>query len=97
MRFGWLVACLALTGCGHGDMLPIRYLCDNGRIAEATFGHQTARVHVIGETFSLQRVPSASGARYSSSRVALHTKDDEMLLSVDGRQLGPCQEVKTKP
>ena len=90
----WLIAGLTLAGCGHGDMLPQRYLCENGRVADATFGQQTARVSVRGEAFDLQRVPSASGARYTSSRATLHAKDDEMLLSIDGRELGPCQEVK---
>ena len=78
-------------------MLPKKYLCENGRMAEATFGHQTARVSVLGEAFDLQRMPSASGARYTSNRATLHAKDDEMLLNIDGRQLGPCQEVKPKP
>ena len=67
-----------------------------GRVAEATFGQQTARVHVLGETFSLQRALSASGARFVGSRAEVLTKGDEMLLTVDGRQLGPCHEVKPK-
>jgi hypothetical protein len=91
-----MLASLALAGCGHGDMLPKRYLCDAGRTAEASFGRQTARVHVLGETFDLQRTFSASGARYIGNRAEVHAKADEMLLTVDGRQLGPCQEVKPK-
>jgi membrane-bound inhibitor of C-type lysozyme len=41
-------------------------------------------------------VPSASGERYANSRVTLHAKADEALLSLDGRELGPCQQVEQK-
>jgi hypothetical protein len=27
----------------------------------------------------------------------LHSKSDEALISIDGRELGPCQEVKPQP
>ena len=59
-----------------------------------SFSGDTARVRLASDSFELQR---ASGTRYTGSRASLHTKDDEALLTVDGRQLGPCQEVKPKP
>jgi membrane-bound inhibitor of C-type lysozyme len=91
-----LFACLTMQGCGIGDVMPKRYLCEGGRLADISFATQTARVDLQSETFDLQRVPSASGERYASARVTLHAKDDEALISVDGRELGPCQQVERK-
>jgi membrane-bound inhibitor of C-type lysozyme len=76
--------------------MATRYLCEGGRLADVRFGAQTARVELGDETFDLQRVPSASGERYANSRVTLHAKADEALLSLDGRELGPCQQVEQK-
>jgi len=98
-----LAACLALAGCagapGSGKELAVRestYLCEGGRLAVVSFSGDNARVRLANDTFELQQAQSASGARYSSERAILHTKDDEALLTIDGRQLGPCQEVKPK-
>jgi membrane-bound inhibitor of C-type lysozyme len=93
-----LAACLALAGCAGapGSAREVTYLCDGGRMAVMTFSGDSARVRLASDTFELQRAQAASGTRYSGARGTLHTKDDEALLTVDGRQLGPCQEVKPK-
>jgi len=93
-----IAACLALAGCAAatGSAQERTYLCEGGRLAAISFSGDAARVRLANEDFDLRHVPSASGARYSSPRATLHTKDDEALLTVDGRELGPCQEVKTK-
>ena len=93
-----VVLCLALAGCAGapGAALEVSYLCDGGRLAVVSFSGDTARVRLASDSFDLLRAPAASGARYNSSRATLHTKDDEALLTVDGRQLGPCQELKPK-
>jgi len=92
-----IALCLCLAACvGTADPLPRTYLCDGGRLAEVTYHPQTAFVRIASESFELNRVPSASGARYSGPRAVLHAKEDEALLTLDGRQLGPCQEVKPK-
>jgi membrane-bound inhibitor of C-type lysozyme len=94
----WLLACcFTLAGCaGLRDPLPRTYLCDGGRMAEVTYSGDTARVRITNDNFELTRVAAASGARYRGARGVLHTKDDEALLAVDGRELGPCQQVKPK-
>ena len=94
----YALLCLALAGCAGapGAAREVSYLCDGGRLAVVSFSGDTARVRLASDSFDLQRAHSASGARYNSSRATLHTKDDEALLTVDGRQLGPCQEVKPK-
>jgi len=93
-----IAACLALAGCAAapGSTQERTYLCEGGRMAAISFSGEAARVRLANEDFELRHVPSASGARYSGARGALHTKDDEALLTIDGRELGPCQEVKTK-
>jgi membrane-bound inhibitor of C-type lysozyme len=93
-----IAACLALAGCAAttGNAQERTYLCEGGRLAVISFSGEAARVRLANEDFELRHVPSASGARYSGARGALHTKDDEALLTLDGRELGPCQEVKPK-
>ena len=61
-----------------------------------TFSGETARIRLANDQFELRQERSGSGARYAGPRGTLHTQDDEALLAVDGRQLGPCQEVKPK-
>ena len=97
-----LAACLALAGCAGAPGAPggakeHAYLCGGGRMAYVSYSGDSATVRLANDSFALQRERSASGARYGNARAALHTRDDEALLTVDGRQLGPCQEVKTKP
>jgi membrane-bound inhibitor of C-type lysozyme len=93
-----IVACLLLAGCAAapGGAREVTYLCDGGRLATVTFTAETARVRLANDQFELRHERAASGARYNGARGTLHTKDDEALLTVDGRQLGPCQEVKPK-
>jgi membrane-bound inhibitor of C-type lysozyme len=94
-----IAACLALAGCAaaSGSAQERTYLCDGGRLATISISGDAARVRVANEDLELRHVASASGARYSSPRAILHTKDDEALLAIDGRELGPCQEVKRGP
>lgn len=97
----YLAACLALAlaGCAgaSGGAREQTYLCDGGRLVVVSYSGDSAQVRLASDSLELQRSPSASGTRYSGARGMLHTKDDEALLTVDGRQLGPCQEVKPKP
>jgi membrane-bound inhibitor of C-type lysozyme len=90
--------CLIVAGCASapGSTQERTYLCDGGRLAVVAFSGETARVRLASDDFELRRVSSGSGARYSNERAILLTKDDEALLTVDGRELGPCQEVKPK-
>lgn len=93
----FLLAALALVGCsGFGGGKDVTYLCEGGRLATVSLSEDAARVRLGDEEFPLRRVPAASGARYAGERVVLHTKADEALLSVDGRELGPCQQVEPK-
>jgi membrane-bound inhibitor of C-type lysozyme len=95
----YLVAfCLLAAGCASppGATQERTYLCDGGRLAVVAFSGETARVRLANDAFELRRMPSGSGERYSGERAFLRTKEDEALLTVDGRELGPCQEVKTK-
>ena len=93
-----IAACLLLAGCAAapGGAREVTYLCDGGRLAAVTFSGETARVRLANDEIELRHERAASGARYSGARGTLHTRDDEALLAVDGRQLGPCQEVKPK-
>jgi membrane-bound inhibitor of C-type lysozyme len=93
-----IAACLLMAGCAGAPAgaKEVTYLCDGGRLAAVTFAGETARVRLANDEFELRHERAASGARYSGPRGSLHTKDDEALLAVDGRQLGPCQEVKPK-
>jgi membrane-bound inhibitor of C-type lysozyme len=94
-----LPACvaLALAGCAAAPADPLlerTYLCDGGRLAVVTFDEDIARVRLANQDFELRRVPQGSGVRYTNERATLRTREDEALLMVDGRELGPCQEVK---
>ena len=93
-----IAACLLLAGCAAtpGGAREVTYLCEGGRLAAVAFAGDSARVRLASDEFELRHERAASGARYSGPRGSLHTKEDEALLSVDGRQLGPCQEVKPK-
>ena len=95
-----LPACLALllAGCAAGapdGIVDRTYLCDGGRLAVVSFAEDLARVRLANEDFELRRLKSGSGVRYANDRATLRTKEDEALLMVDGRELGPCQEVKS--
>jgi membrane-bound inhibitor of C-type lysozyme len=93
----WMIAALLLAGCATAPgSREVTYLCGGGRLAAVTFSGETARVRLASDQFELRREVAASGARYSGPRGSLHAKEDEALLAVDGRQLGPCQEVKPK-
>jgi membrane-bound inhibitor of C-type lysozyme len=89
-----IAACLLVAGCAGATGQQRTYLCDGGRLVAISFSGEAARVRLPNEDLELRRVPSASGARYSSERATLHAKDDEALFALDGRELGPCQEVK---
>jgi membrane-bound inhibitor of C-type lysozyme len=92
-----IAACLLVAGCATAPgAREVTYLCGGGRLAAVTFSGETARLRLANDTFELRHEPAASGARYSGPRATLHTKEDEALLTVDGRQLGPCQAVKPK-
>jgi len=89
-----LVFCLALAGCAAPpEGVERTYLCSGGRLVAVSFAGETARVRVGGEAFDVWRT---SSTRYKGARAVLQTKDDEALLAIDGRELGPCQEVKPK-
>jgi len=93
-----IAACLLLAGCAATPAggKQVTYLCDGGRLAMVTFAGEIARVRLANDEFELRHERAASGTRYGGPRGTLHTKDDEALLTIDGRQLGPCQEVKPK-
>ena len=93
----FVIACLALAGCSSLTGGEERtYLCEGGRLVAASISEDAARVRLDGEDFALRRAPSASGARYAGERAVLHTKADEALISVDGRELGPCRQTERK-
>jgi membrane-bound inhibitor of C-type lysozyme len=93
-----LVLYLALAGCAAPpEGVERTYLCSGGRLVGVSFAGETARVRLGGEAFDVWRTSSASGTRYKGARAVLHTKDGEALLSIDERELGPCQEVKPRP
>jgi hypothetical protein len=93
-----IALCLAVASCAApgGGAQERTYLCDGGRLAVVTFSGEAVRVRVAGDDFELRRATSGSRERYSGARGALHLREDEALLMIDGRELGPCQEVKTK-
>ena len=92
-----IAACLLLAGCAAAPAgKEATFLCEGGRQGVVSFAGDNARLGFANETFELKRVPSASGVRYNGVRASLFTKDDEALIEVDGRQLGPCQEVKPR-
>ena len=90
------LAAALLAGCAANPAaVNVRtYLCEEGRVAVVSFSGDVARVRLANDQLELRRVPSASGVRYSGARATLHTKGDEALLTLDGRELGPCQEAK---
>ena len=93
-----LVLCLALAGCAAPpEGVERTYLCSGGRLVGVSFAGETARVRAGGEAFDVWRTSFASGTRYKGARAVLQTKDDEALLAIDGRELGPCREVKPQP
>jgi len=97
MKRALFITTLALAGCGTfvgGNDLT--YLCDGGRLVPVSVSEDAARVSVDGVDHRLRRVPSGSGARYAGERAVLHTKADEALISVDGRELGPCRQTERK-
>jgi membrane-bound inhibitor of C-type lysozyme len=91
-----IVSCLAFAGCAasSGGTQERTYLCDGGRLAVVRFSGETVRVRVANDDLELRRATSGSRERYSGSRGTLHVREDEALLMIDGRELGPCQEVK---
>ena len=91
------VLSLVVAGCASlpgGATQERTYLCDGGRLAAVTFAGEIARVRLANDALELRHESSGSGTRYSSARALLRVKDDEALLMIDGRELGPCQEVK---
>jgi hypothetical protein len=94
-----IALCLALAGCAAspgGAPQERTYLCDGGRLAAVAFSGETVRVRVANDDFELRRATSGSRERYSGARGTLHVREDEALLMIDGREIGPCQQVKTK-
>ena len=91
-----IVLSLILAGCASAPdaTQELTYLCDGGRLAAVSLSGETARVRLANDAFELGRQSSQAGARYTNARAVLHIRDDEALLAVDGRELGPCQEVK---
>jgi len=91
----WLLASLLLAGCATDSPKGHTYLCgDTGRKFVISVSGDSATLSFGDQSLAMQRVPSASGARYNGVRSSVFTKDDEALIELDGYQFGPCQEVK---
>ena len=77
-----LLACLLLTsGCYR------TYFCDNGKTIEAReqLGGERVVFDVDDGSFTLPRVPSASGSKYSDGRRTFWFKGDELMAEIDGK------------
>jgi len=77
-----LLACLLLTsGCYR------TYFCDNGKTIEARdqLGGERVVVDVDDGSFTLPRVPAASGSKYSDGRRTFWFKGDELSAEIDGK------------
>jgi len=56
-----------------------------------------ATLYTHDETLVLQQQSTASGAKYQSDRIMVWIKDDEVLMEVDGKRVGPCAVSELQP
>jgi membrane-bound inhibitor of C-type lysozyme len=97
------IAFLAATGCSHlpGREGDITYACESGERAVASYPSPESAVLVYrGETHRLQRVISASGARYADDTFVWWIKGSEASLFAamhdgsTGQRLDVCRVAK---
>jgi membrane-bound inhibitor of C-type lysozyme len=95
-----MIAFLAATGCSHlpGREVDITYSCASGERSVASYpSPETAVLAYRGETHRLQRVRSASGARYADDTIVWWIKGSEAsLFSIEqdgstGKRLDVCR------
>ncbi|MEJ2315844.1 MAG: MliC family protein [Gammaproteobacteria bacterium] len=94
------IAFFAATGCSHlsGHEGDITYTCASGERSVASYpSPETAVLAYRGETHRLQRVRSASGARYADDTIVWWIKGSEAsLFSIEqdgstGKRLDVCR------
>ncbi len=87
-------------GCSSGKAFKsgITYACDEGRSFVAEFYEKVDIVFLMtpGKTFSLHRMPSASGAKYSDGNTTLWIKGDTAFVETNGRAEFKNCSVKPK-
>jgi len=80
---------LTIFGCSSGKAFKsgITYKCDEGRSFAVEFYEKVDIVFltVPGKTFSLHRMPSASGVRYSDGNTTLWIKGGSAFVETNGR------------
>lgn len=109
MRPILLAAAALVAGCGSWNpwagpreasvALPadtVTFRCDGDRrlLVRMPPDAKSVTVMLPERQFRLDRVPAASGARYSNGRTSLHTRGDEAFLEEDGKQLySGCKQI----
>ena len=93
---------LVLVGCiGGGKRIDedwIKYRCDGGEGfgVEYVDGESGVWVHLRSRSFKMNRVESASGAKYSNGTSTFWSKEDEAELELrDGGEYANCK-LKTE-
>lgn len=96
IRFGlacsMLLACLLMTGGCYRS-----YVCESGKTLKARGQMDGERVIIdVGDgDITLQRVPAASGEKYSDGRRTVWFEGDALTVEADGKSLhGRCVRAK---
>ena len=75
---------LILSACSD-EPKSIHYLC-NDRVVELAHQGAGATLTLNGQTYALNKEPSASGVKYINERVLFWSKADEAMLIVSGNK-----------
>ena len=91
-----LALLLAVAACAGSERAgapaaptTIAYDCENLQFTARLAGSH-ANLWLPGRALSLDRVPSASGAKYAADNAVFWSKGDQALLKVDGRSYRDC-------
>lgn len=71
---------------------PVAYQCDDGRVFDAWFGHEYARLQFFDQTLKLDQKRAADGGRYADGDNRLWINGDQATLTLEGRAPVQCRE-----
>jgi len=96
-RIHWipLAALLLFTGCviSGEDMHPVEFDCEGKRLLVIFEEDRVRLSRGAGESFSLERVPSASGAKFSDGERTFWTRGREAMLEMTVGNVIRCEVI----
>lgn len=71
---------------------PVAYQCDGGRVFDAWFGHEYARLQFFDHALKLEQRDAADGSRYADGDNTFWIRGEEATLTLEDQGQMQCRE-----